>query len=53
MVKNKLVKTEFYVPDLKYTTDNAAMIAANGYYKALKNKFTPWQKLKVDCNLNL
>ncbi|MDP3042890.1 MAG: tRNA (adenosine(37)-N6)-threonylcarbamoyltransferase complex transferase subunit TsaD [bacterium] len=43
----------FYVPRLEYTTDNAAMVAAAGYYKALKNNFTPWRKLKVDANLEL
>lgn len=52
-VKNKLTDTKFKVPELKYTTDNAAMIAAAGYYRALNKKFTPWQKIKVDCNLEL
>lgn len=28
-----------YIPPLKYTTDNAAMIAINGYYKFLKGDF--------------
>ena len=44
---------KFTMPDLKYTTDNAAMMAAAGYYKARDKKFTPWQKLKVDCNAEL
>lgn len=52
-VKEKLEKVKFKVPDLKYTTDNAAMIAAAGYYKAKAKKFTPWQKVKVDCNLEI
>jgi len=52
-VKNKLINTSFYLPDLKYTTDNAVMIAANGYYKALRKKYTLWDKLKVDSNLEL
>jgi N6-L-threonylcarbamoyladenine synthase len=43
----------FTIPDLRYTTDNAAMIAAAGYFKALRKDFTPWQKLLVDCNLSL
>jgi len=41
----------FNMPDLKYTTDNAAMIASAGYFKALRKEFTDWKKLKVDCNL--
>lgn len=52
-VKTKLNKAGFYMPELKYTTDNATMIATAGYYKAKRKKFTPWQKLKVDSNLEL
>ena len=29
-----------YLPDFKYTTDNAAMIAITGYFKYLENDFT-------------
>ncbi len=28
-----------YIPEFKYTTDNAAMIAITGYYKYLRNEF--------------
>ncbi len=56
-VKNKLDKVEFSIPELKYCTDNAAMTAVAGYFRASvsrrKKKFTPWQKIKVDCNLEL
>lgn len=51
--KNQLTDASFFVPALKYTTDNAVMVATNGYYKALKKQFTPWQELIVDCNLEL
>ena len=30
-----------HIPPLKYTTDNAAMIAITGYYKYLKKEFAP------------
>jgi tRNA A37 threonylcarbamoyltransferase TsaD len=30
--------------------DNAAMIAAAGYYKAQKKEFTDWKDLKADPN---
>ena len=30
---------ETFIPKFSYTTDNAAMIAINGYYKYLKNEF--------------
>ena len=52
-VKDKLNYVSFLMPELKYTTDNAAMIATAGYFKAQRKKFTPWQKLKVDSNLEL
>ena len=52
-VTNSLPCADFHMPDLKYTTDNAAMIAAAGYFRARKKDFTPWQKLRVDCNLEL
>jgi N6-L-threonylcarbamoyladenine synthase len=50
-VKKNLVQTEFVMPELKYCTDNAAMIAAAGYFRARRKDFTPWKKLKADCNL--
>ncbi|MEA3398298.1 MAG: tRNA (adenosine(37)-N6)-threonylcarbamoyltransferase complex transferase subunit TsaD [Patescibacteria group bacterium] len=52
-VKNKIPSAQFKIPNLKYTTDNAAMIAAAGYFHALRKDFTPWQKLQVDCNAKL
>lgn len=48
-VKEKFENTNFITPDFKYTTDNAAMIAMAGYYRAKKKDFTKWQELKVDC----
>ena len=48
-----LPQVNFIIPDLKYTTDNAAMVATAGYYKALRKEFTPWPKLRVDCNQKL
>jgi N6-L-threonylcarbamoyladenine synthase len=52
-IKKELPEIDFQVPDLKYTTDNAVMIAAAGYYKFKNNKNTNWKKIKVDCNLEL
>lgn len=43
----------FSKPKMEYTTDNAAMVASAGYYKALKGEYTPWEKLKADCNFEL
>ncbi|HER09792.1 MAG TPA: tRNA (adenosine(37)-N6)-threonylcarbamoyltransferase complex transferase subunit TsaD [Bacteroides sp.] len=32
---------EVFIPDMTYTTDNAAMIAINGYYSYLEERFAP------------
>ncbi len=47
----KKEKLNYHIPELQYTTDNAAMIAAAGYFKAKKKDFIPWKKIKADCNL--
>lgn len=41
-----------YVPELKFTTDNAAMIAITGYYKFLNSEFTD-QKISATARYNL
>ncbi|MDO8560166.1 MAG: tRNA (adenosine(37)-N6)-threonylcarbamoyltransferase complex transferase subunit TsaD [bacterium] len=40
-------KLDFRVPDFSYCTDNAAMIAAAGYFGKPKD----WRNIKVDANL--
>jgi N6-L-threonylcarbamoyladenine synthase len=52
-VEEKLDGAKLIIPDLKYCTDNAAMIAAAGYFRAKKKDFTPWRKLKTDANQEL
>ncbi len=52
-ILEKLVKTQFYKPELSYTTDNAAMIASAGYFKARENIFIDWKDIKVNPNLAL
>jgi len=32
---------QVFLPQLRYTTDNAAMIAITGYYKYLAGEFSP------------
>ncbi|MCK5416714.1 tRNA (adenosine(37)-N6)-threonylcarbamoyltransferase complex transferase subunit TsaD [Candidatus Parcubacteria bacterium] len=53
VVKTKVSNVSFQIPDFKYTTDNAAMIASAGYFRARKEEFVDWRDLKVDCNLEL
>ena len=52
-IKKDFPNTAFLIPDLKYTTDNAVMIATAGYFKAIRKEFTFWQNLKTDPNLKL
>ena len=49
----KLPQTVFYKPELSYTTDNAAMIASAGYFKARDKIYTNWKDIKVNPNLAL
>lgn len=48
-------KIPFFVPELSYTTDNAAMIAIAGYFNHLKRKpkLDSWKKIKANANLKL
>lgn len=52
-VQEKLPGANLDIPDFKYCTDNAAMIAAAGYFQAKRKNFTPWQKLKANANQEL
>ncbi len=52
--KLKLADTDVWIPELKYTTDNAAMVGANAYFtlKASK-KITKGGIIKANPNLEL
>lgn len=52
-VKEGYPDTKFLEPQLKYSTDNGAMIAAAGAVRYLNGFTTPWNKVKVDPNLPL
>jgi len=51
--KKFLPDVEIVLPDIKYTGDNAAMVAMAGIYHAKKKNFTKWEKIEVDPNLSL
>ncbi len=48
-------KIPMFIPDFAYTTDNAAMIAAAGYFNCLadKPKKDSWKKIEANANLKL
>ncbi len=52
-IKTQILNSTLNIPDLKYTTDNAAMIAVAAYFKAKRKEFTLWQKLTTNCNLSI
>lgn len=55
-ISTKFPKTKLFLPNLAYTTDNAAMIASAAYFKYYKQKdksFLPYHKLKADPNLSI
>lgn len=41
-------KVDFFVPELKYTTDNAAMIASAAFFKLRQGKTMNFSKIKAD-----
>jgi N6-L-threonylcarbamoyladenine synthase len=46
-------KTNLLLPEIKFTTDNAAMIAVAAYFRALKEKVKNSKKLEANGNLTL
>jgi N6-L-threonylcarbamoyladenine synthase len=52
-VNQELKDVTFYYPDLKYCTDNAAMVAEAAYFHVLRKNYTTWDKIMVDPNLKL
>ena len=52
-VNKKLAGVKLIIPELKYCTDNAVMIAAAGYFRAKKKDFTALTGLKTEPNLEL
>ncbi len=55
-ITEKLPKIKLFLPELAYTTDNAAMIASAGYfsYYQKKNKaYLPYSRLLARCDLKM
>lgn len=52
-VKTFIPDSLFLIPEMKYTTDNAAMIAAAGYIRALKKDFANPLKLEARAQWEL
>lgn len=52
-ITKNLPDTNFALPELRYTTDNAAMIGSAGYFKFKAGKTVPLSKVKADPNWEL
>lgn len=52
-VAREIPSVDLLLPKPEFSTDNAAMIAAAGYYLAKQKKFTSWNKLTVNPNLSI
>ncbi len=52
-VADKFPEANLMIPQIKYSMDNAAMMAVAGYYHALKKDFTSWKKIEADPNWEL
>lgn len=48
-----LTGLRFVEPQLAYCTDNAAMIAAAGYFRARRRQFDDWKSMEADPNWEL
>ncbi len=49
----KSVDVPLFVPEFKYSMDNAAMIAVAGYYRALRGDTVKPSELQVDPNMDI
>lgn len=52
-VNTKFPKIKIFIPELRFTGDNAAMIATAAYFKTRDKKKIDIKKLKANPNLNL
>lgn len=52
-VKKELPDSILLLPEIKFTGDNAAMIALAAYFRAKKKEYAALSKLKADGNLKL
>jgi len=52
-IKKDLPDIKYYIPDNKYSTDNALMIAVAAYFHWVFGKKIDWKKVTVNANLRV
>ncbi len=52
-IRKEIPNTEYLIPDTKYCTDNAAMVAIAAYFHRQEVKLVNWKKIAVDANLKI
>jgi N6-L-threonylcarbamoyladenine synthase len=52
-ISEKIPDTKYFIPDTKFSGDNAAMIAIPAYFRTIKKEFENSDELKADGNLSL
>lgn len=52
-IKKDLPDTKYYIPDNKYSTDNALIIAVTAYFHWVFGKKIDWKKVTVNANLRV
>ena len=52
-IEKEIPNSQFFVPDAKFCTDNAVMVAITAYYHWLKEKGGDWKKLRAEANLKI
>ena len=52
-IKKELPDINYQLPDIKYCTDNALMIAVTAYYHWLRGEKKSWKEITVNANLRI
>ena len=52
-IRKELPDTEYLIPDIKYSTDNALMTAMTAYHRWFFRNKKDWKKIRVNANLRI
>lgn len=52
-IQKEIPDTKYLIPDTRFCTDNAAMVAMAAYFHWLKGETKNWKEIKADANLKI